>query len=1013
MIKKSIGYATIIVLCIIIVLLGWYQYLAYSIIPHYQRTLTTMAHTRVQEINDYIKKQEKNALFLANERSIIETLMHIPCDHDTHTKIDSLLATAKTRMGFKNIILIDKDATIVYATTAKNIVGIHVNDPAYLQSSLSTSHERASMCLTNDFSYFNYNDFLAEPALFISIPILEQNKYVGILAYQLDPEHIYLITNQYIGLGKTGEIVLAIKEHMNIIFMAPTRNDPDLAFKKRTLSLDQPSIQPSVFGKTGSGTLTDYRDKKVVGAWQFIPKLDWGMLIKIDIDELLLVTQLPCNMLLLLCILFLILFGANIYLWRTRIRHLLHHYNKKTFLQRIPSLLKNPLFILLLIFCVLTAKNIIQCLHERSVTITTAKNKAIKDCTNNADDIETMLAKIAFVGQTIADDLHTNYLLKTDIATRIQRDHKEYPIITAITVLFAPYMYDQKTKIYLQSTENINQTEDLFKTIWYQQAMENNVVWLTNTAHNNKQGPTGTYACTFFDQNNKRQGVIAITFSLEPITQRAQYSGIGQTGYSVIMDADGAFIFHPIKNLTESKTTFMQYAQSHGNEELAAIAQHVMDRKPYLNSYSSEITQDRFWIYTHPIPINNWVIGSLFPESEIALASDTIRHYCFWMIIWATMALLLLGALLWYYDIFSLSLYAFAMIIVFILSLITTWRIIQLTTTVNRESRTIITDQSNLNKFLNDLNEEAARKHESTPINIPCGILLSSLSFADHDSITISGYIWNKYNIEKDKNISRGITLTQATRMTLSSPITVDSDTGEETTTWNIQGTMYHEQDFALFPFDQQQVRIILEHKDLEKNIILTPDLMSYKKISPESTPGLDKDFTLAGFTIEQTFFEYHKINPTTSFGFKEFGKVSDNYQFVFNAIIKRNLSNPFILYLLPLLVILFSLFTTLLIAERKSSPLAILSGYTGLFFALIVLQRSLREQQPAGATLYMEYAFFYTYLTLMLLIIHTILNYYYKTWHAYHNTSVYYMKLLFWPFQLLSWLITTLIIFY
>jgi hypothetical protein len=429
-------------------------------------------------------------------------------------------------------------------------------------------------------------------------------------------------------------------------------------------------------------------------------------------------------------------------------------------------------------------------------------------------------------------------------------------------------------------------------------------------------------------------------------------------------------------------------------------------------SYTSKLTHETMWIYTQNIKINNWIVGTIFSQNEVDIPSDTLRHYYFWILIWATIALLFFFALLWKYTLFSLTYYMIIANILLVLALASSWHIIKNTTIINRASRTIITDQSSLNKFLQDLDEEAKRKHEATPINIPCGILLYSLSTSGSDNVTISGYLWNKYNIKNHTDIIRGMDLPQATRMVYGPPVLSQAG-DEETSTWNIQGIMYQEQKYEKFPFDQQQLRIILEHKDIEKNIILTPDLIAYKKISPESTPGLDKEFSLSGFTIEQAFFEYQKVEPKANFGFKEYGKVTDNYRLIYNAIINRNLLTPFVIYLLPLLVILFTLFTTLLVTKRTSSPLSILSAYSGLFFAIIMLQRSMREQYPSGSTLYMEYAFFYTYITIMLLIIHTILIYYYKHFDQHHNRSFYLMRILFWPFQWITWLITTLIIFY
>lgn len=1016
MIKKIINLISLLLCIITCTIFGLYIYLHHSIIPKYEQKLLKLVNNHEKELNTYLNQQEKNAIELSEEITILNLLTNpAPITADEQKKLSSLIAQHQQTMGFKNILLIDKKGTICFSTTKKNITDININQPSYTNASIGKSYERASMTLTNDVSHFNFNDLLQEPALCISIPILKQKKFIGVLTYQLDQEKIYLITNQYIGLEKTGEVVLAKKEDEHIIFLSATRNDPDLAFKKRLFVNDPPlAIQASVVGKEGSGISIDYRGKRILGAWRFIPRIDWGMMVKIDLEEILQPTIIVYKIFLFFLFIFIISLLISIYLFYPLIEQKLKIINHRYPCNKIPSLLKNPLFIALLFFCGLTIKNIILSRRETSFTIETAKNKVKESIIQNSDAIETMLEKIAFIGQSIADDLRTHYLATEDIATRIKRDVTENRIITKITVLFAPYTYNKETEMYVQSTDNIPQTENLFKTQWYRKAVEQGHVWITHSNKNEQDNqPTAIYARTFTDKNNQLNGVIAITFSLTDIINLAEYSGAGQTGYSMIMDNNGAFIFHPIATLVQSKTTLLQYAQSKGNEELATIAQKIGDGTPQMNSYASESTKEQFWIYTQPIKINGWIIGSLFSEDEIILPADTTRHYYFWILIWAVVTLLLFLTLLWHYSLFSLMYYDIIVNAILILALLTTWYIIKQTTTINRESRTIITDQSALNKFLNDLNEEAERKHEALPINIPCGILLYSLTIQDPTHIIISGYIWNKYNKIVHKHIGRGMELPQAVKLSFGIPLTSEADNETEATTWNIQGTLFQEQNYAQYPFDQQQIRIILEHKDIEKNIILTPDLTAYKKISPESTPGLDKEFSLAGFTIEQTFFEYHKINPSTNFGFKEYGKVTDNYQLIYNAIMNRNLLDPFVLYILPLLVILFSLFTTLLLTRQKTEPLTTLGAYSGLFFALILLQRSLREQHPAGTTLYIEYAFFYTYITIILLIFHTILTHYHKTWLIYRSKSLYFMKIFFWPFQLISWLITTLIIFY
>src|SRR5690606_14722361 len=153
------------------------------------------------------------------------------------------------------------------------------------------------------------------------------------------------------------------------------------------------------------------------------------------------------------------------------------------------------------------------------------------------------------------------------------------------------------------------------------------------------------------------------------------------------------------------------------------------------------------------------------------------------------------------------------------------------------------------------------------------GLLLYSLDITRSDNMTVSGYLWNKYNLTKHQDITRNMQLPHATNLTLGTPLIATTDNWE-TVTWNIRGSIYQKQHYEKFPFDKQELQITLEHYDIEKNIILTPDLEAYKKISHEDTPGLDKHFTLSGFTVEQTFFSYKAIDPVANFGLTEYGKI-------------------------------------------------------------------------------------------------------------------------------------------
>lgn len=1006
MIKRLLLLCSILLFLITSILFGWYYYRYYSVMPTYQKKLTGMVQNRLDEINKHLNTQEKYALQLSQDQTVITQLQN-----GTSQKLSSIIHTHQENMEFKHIILINKNGKIVFSTTPKEITGINILE--HTDSSLGKSYERATMTLTSDFSNFNFNTLLGEQAFFITIPILKEKKYIGALCYQLDEDKIYRITNQYIGLGKTGEVALGKKDGDYVTFLSPTRNDPDLAFKKRTLFTHPPlSIQAGTIGQEGSGTAIDYRGQKVVGSWKFIPKLDWGMIVKIDFDEIIEPTFIIYRLFLFFLFLFMVNSLINVYIFRHKIHSYLQTLYVSSVLKKLPVWCKNPLLVLFIIFSCLTTKEIIQCHLKKTRTIEKAKQKALEINTKNSEITTKLLERIAFTGQSIAQDLHTNYLKKDDLTTRIERDRSENNIITDITIAYVPYGHNDKTEFHVETTLLDKNHTNIFESKWYTKALEHNSNWVVNNPSSNISDTTATYSCAFFDEQNKPQGVIAITFALQTIIKALETSSVGKTGYSIITTEDGTFIFHPISTLVQEEITFLQFAQSLGNQELASIAQKMLDGKPLMEQYKSHTTSELYWIVTEPINTNKWTVSTIFSEHEVGLSAQKVRHYYFWILLWFIITLLFFVSFLYSSTYISNVVYDILINSLLLLGIILAWYTITITPLFDKESITIISDQSSLDKFLHDLYEDAQRKHEPKPITIPCGIILYSLNVPNPDHIEVSGYLWTKYNTKEHKNIAHGIDILQETRIFVGKPLS--STAGEwETETWTIQGTIAQEQQNALYPFDRQRLRIFLEHRDIEKNIILTPDLIGYKKASPESTPGLDREFSVSGFNVEQTFFEYKNTEPKTNFGFREYGKVTDHFHLIYNVILTRNLLNPFVLYILPLLVIIFSLFCTLLIASKRTDPFSMLAPYTGLFFSLIILQRSLREQHPSGSTLYFEYAFFYTYITIILLILHTILNHLYKHKIEYQDTIFRLMKMLFWPFQLVAWFITTLVIFY
>jgi HAMP domain-containing protein len=122
----------------------------------------------------------------------------------------------------------------------------------------------------------------------VATPIKNENRNMtGVLAARLNLNSFFRLIGDQTGLGTSGETVVAKKIGSEVVFMAPTRHD-DLAALNRKVPIGSPSstaLQDASRGQAGSGPSIDYRQREVFAAWQLIPSLDWGLIIKIDQDE--------------------------------------------------------------------------------------------------------------------------------------------------------------------------------------------------------------------------------------------------------------------------------------------------------------------------------------------------------------------------------------------------------------------------------------------------------------------------------------------------------------------------------------------------------------------------------------------------------------------------------------------------------------------------------------------------------------------------------------------------------
>jgi PAS domain S-box-containing protein len=192
------------------------------------------------------------------------------------------------KFGYHDLLLADIDGNVFFTVKKGNDLGSNLYTGPYKDTELAKIFEHVMKSEKTGKSKFTYYAPSNMHVTFISTPIFnEEDNVIGAVTLRLAHEEIYKEVQNYKGLGQTGEIVIASREGNEAVFIAPLRHDPEAAFNRRVVlgSKKALPIQRAVQGEYGSGLSVDYRNKKILAVWRYLPYLKWGLVLKMDSDE--------------------------------------------------------------------------------------------------------------------------------------------------------------------------------------------------------------------------------------------------------------------------------------------------------------------------------------------------------------------------------------------------------------------------------------------------------------------------------------------------------------------------------------------------------------------------------------------------------------------------------------------------------------------------------------------------------------------------------------------------------
>jgi diguanylate cyclase (GGDEF)-like protein/PAS domain S-box-containing protein len=188
---------------------------------------------------------------------------------------------------FYDAFLITPGGEVVYTYKREPDFAANLLEGALRHTQLTQAFRESRMTYESSISDFEYYAPSGAPAAFISAPVIREGRLLGVFAMQLDTQHIYRVALDNTGLGVSGETHLAkLTGGDKAVFVAPLRSDPQAALQ-HGINLESGTMptRKALTGQRGAGVEMDYAGKQVVAAWRYLPELRWGVVVKMDADE--------------------------------------------------------------------------------------------------------------------------------------------------------------------------------------------------------------------------------------------------------------------------------------------------------------------------------------------------------------------------------------------------------------------------------------------------------------------------------------------------------------------------------------------------------------------------------------------------------------------------------------------------------------------------------------------------------------------------------------------------------
>ena len=261
-----------------------YKHSVDSLYTQVTNNLLAISQRQADEIERWVFERERDVTLLSRSPEVIQGL--VDRSRNSEPLRDQCLAYTESG-DYDDAFLIQADGDMVFALHRQDLQGVNLRSPGQRDTEFAKAFDRAATLIDVDMSAFEIFPASGQAVKYIAAPVFQRRKLVGVVLLQANNREITRVVNDYTGLGRTGETVVARLKGREAVFIVPPRHDPQAALKRHMPleGRDAIPILQAVQGHRGVGVERDYRGVDALATWRYLPVLNWGIVVKIDVSE--------------------------------------------------------------------------------------------------------------------------------------------------------------------------------------------------------------------------------------------------------------------------------------------------------------------------------------------------------------------------------------------------------------------------------------------------------------------------------------------------------------------------------------------------------------------------------------------------------------------------------------------------------------------------------------------------------------------------------------------------------